>query len=169
MISLSVYTFELDNKSVSSFTTNNDNEVARAERFNEISFSNVILIAVVTRIYGFVLSRYASMLWQSILYGTFCVSRICHSRHITRFGYHTSDIVTLFEENRNIRNAMQFQTFVKTKSSKSRFSIRKVSLYTIYPIRFTIYCSIMAGAMHLFLSTFYMFIKDLDIYLQKFI
>lgn len=127
MISLSVYIFELDNKSVSSFTTNNDNEVTRAERFNEISFSDVILIAVVTRIYGFVLSRYASMSWQSILYGTFCVSRICHSRHITRFGYHTSNIVTLFEENRNIRNAMQFQTFVKTKSSKARFSIRKVS------------------------------------------
>lgn len=124
MISLSVYIFELDNENVSSSTMNNDNEVARAERFNEISFSDVILIAVVTGIYGFVLSRYASMSWQSILYGTFCVNRICHSRHITRFGYHTSNIVTLFEENRNIRNAMQFQTFVKTKSSKSRFSIR---------------------------------------------
>lgn len=161
MISLSVYIFELDNK----ITTNNDNEVARAERFNEISFSDVILIAVVTRIYGFVLSRYASMSWQSILYGTFCVSRICHSRHITRFGYHTSNIVTLFEENRNIRNAMQFQTFVKAKSSKARFSIRKVSLHTTYLIRFSIYCSIVTGAMHLFLSTLYMFIKDLDIYL----
>lgn len=165
MISLSVYIFESNNKSVSSFTMNNDNEVARAERFNEISFSDVILIAVVTRIYGFVLSRYASMSWQSILYGTFCVSRICHSRHITRFGYHTSNIVTLFEENRNIRSAMQFQTFVKAKSSKARFSIRKVSLHTIYLIRFSIYRSIVTGAMHLFLSTLYMFIKDLDIYL----
>lgn len=154
MILLSVYIFELDNKRVSSFTMNNDNEVARAERFNEISFSDVILIAVVTRIYGFVLSRYASMSWQSILYGTFCVSRICHSRHITRFGYHTSNIVTLFEENRNIRNAMQCQTFVKAKSSKARFSIRKVSLYTTYLIRFSIYRSIVTGAMHIFLSTF---------------
>ena len=93
-----------------SFTETDDNQAARGERVNTIPFSGVVLIAVATRIYGFVLSRYASMPWQSILYGTFCVSRICHWRHIARFGYR--DIVTLFEKNRNVRNTIQFQTFV---------------------------------------------------------
>lgn len=61
--------------------------MVEGERVNAISSSCDVLIAVATRIYGFVLPGYASTPWQSILYGTFCVSRICHSRRVARFGH----------------------------------------------------------------------------------
>lgn len=61
--------------------------MVEGERVNAISSSCDVLIAVATRIYGFVLPGYASTPWQSILYGTFCVSRICHSRRAARFGH----------------------------------------------------------------------------------
>lgn len=57
-----------------------------------------ILIAVATRIYGFVSFGYASMPWQSILYGTFCVSRICHSRRVARFVQRSQHRHNLLEE-----------------------------------------------------------------------
>lgn len=84
-----------------------------------------ILIAVATRIYGFVSFGYASMPWQSILYGTFCVSRICHSRRVARFGHqHRHNLLEEKSRRSRLSKKRVFRNFEKTRSKKKIFQLK---------------------------------------------
>lgn len=88
-----------------------------------------ILIAVATRIYGFVSFGYASMPWQSILYGTFCVSRICHSRRVARFGHqHRHNLLEEKSRRSRLSKKRVFRNFEKTRSKKKIFQLEGFSI-----------------------------------------